>query len=333
MPRYVIPDMVEQARKVDLFSYLQATTPDELVRCGAEEYCTREHDSLKISHGKWYWWSRGIGGASALDYLVKGLGMDFVSAVEAVMNQTPVIQSTSLSKHEKPYKKPTCLRLPKYTFLCNAVKNYLQERGIDRDIIDHFIERKQIAESVKTGAALFFGKDKNGNVRQCSERATDGTPNKKDTYGSDRSYCFFSEARVPCTSVSVFESAIDLMSFVTIMKRRGLDFRRFHMLSLSGVYLPGKNEKEFRIPASLERFLREYPDTKAIYLHLDSDYAGRRGAAGFITVLGDRYDVRYLPPKYGKDYNDYLMHLIHLENLKTERTQKNELRKEKTELR
>ena len=83
------------------------------------------------------------------------------------------------------------------------------------------------------------------------------------------------------------------MSFASIMKRRGLDYRRFHMLSLSGVYLPGKNEQDFRIPASLERFLREYPDTKAIYLHLDSDYAGRRGAAGFITVLGDRYDVRY----------------------------------------
>lgn len=77
MPRYVTPDVVEQARKVDLLSYLQATAPNELVRCGAEEYCTREHDSLKISHGKWYWWSRGIGGASALDYLVKGLGMDF----------------------------------------------------------------------------------------------------------------------------------------------------------------------------------------------------------------------------------------------------------------
>lgn len=327
MPRYVTPDVVEQARKVDLLSYLQATAPNELVRCGAEEYCTREHDSLKISHGKWYWWSRGIGGASALDYLVKGLGMDFVSAVQAVMNQAPAVRITPPPKHEKP----TQPALPRYTFDCKTVKDYLQERGIDGEIIDIFIEQKQIAESVKTGAALFFGKDKNGNVRQCSERATDGTPNKKDTYGSDRSYCFFSEAQAPCTSVSVFESAIDLMSFATIMKRRGLDFRRFHMLSLSGVYLPGKNEKDFRIPASLERFLREYPDTKAIYLHLDSDYAGRRGAAGFITVLGDRYDVRYLPPKYGKDYNDYLMHLIHLENLKTERTQKNELRKEKTE--
>ena len=51
MPRYVTPDVVEQARKVDLLSYFQATAPNELVRCGAEEYCTREHDSLKISHG------------------------------------------------------------------------------------------------------------------------------------------------------------------------------------------------------------------------------------------------------------------------------------------
>lgn len=57
MPRYVTPDVVEQARKVDLLSYLQATAPNELVRCGAEEYCTREHDSLKISQ------ANGIGGA------------------------------------------------------------------------------------------------------------------------------------------------------------------------------------------------------------------------------------------------------------------------------
>lgn len=118
--------------------------------------------------------------------------MDFVSAVQAVMNQAPAVRITPPPKHEKP----TQPALPRYTFDCKTVKDYLQERGIDGEIIDNFIEQKQIAESVKTGAALFFGKDKAGNVRQCSERATDGTPNKKDTYGSDRSYCFFSEARV-----------------------------------------------------------------------------------------------------------------------------------------
>lgn len=40
-------------------------------RVAGNVYCTREHDSLKISNGKWYWWSRGIGGVSALDYLIK----------------------------------------------------------------------------------------------------------------------------------------------------------------------------------------------------------------------------------------------------------------------
>ena len=44
---------------------------DKLVRVSGSTYCTREHDSLKIFNGKWHWFSRGIGGRNALDYLVK----------------------------------------------------------------------------------------------------------------------------------------------------------------------------------------------------------------------------------------------------------------------
>lgn len=58
--------------------------PNNLVRVGGSVYCTREHDSLKISNGKWYWWSRGIGGVSALDYLIKVKDYGFVEAVEAL---------------------------------------------------------------------------------------------------------------------------------------------------------------------------------------------------------------------------------------------------------
>ena len=32
------------------------------------EYTTRTHDSLKISNGKWMWWSKGIGGKTELPY-------------------------------------------------------------------------------------------------------------------------------------------------------------------------------------------------------------------------------------------------------------------------
>lgn len=60
---------IEKARQVDLFTYLQTCEPQELVHVSGNVYCTREHDSLRISNGKWCWFSRGIGGYSVLDYL------------------------------------------------------------------------------------------------------------------------------------------------------------------------------------------------------------------------------------------------------------------------
>ena len=54
---------------MDLLTYLKNYEPYELVHFSGNTYTTRTHDSLKISNGKWMWWSRGIGGRSALDYL------------------------------------------------------------------------------------------------------------------------------------------------------------------------------------------------------------------------------------------------------------------------
>ena len=66
---YIPPEVVAQAREMDLLTYLRTYELQELVHFGGSTYCTREHDSLKISNGKWCWFSRGIGGYSALDYL------------------------------------------------------------------------------------------------------------------------------------------------------------------------------------------------------------------------------------------------------------------------
>ena len=68
---YVTPAQVQAAKQIDLLTYLQRNEPDQLVRLSADTYCTREHDSLKISNGKWHWFSRGIGGKTALDDVVQ----------------------------------------------------------------------------------------------------------------------------------------------------------------------------------------------------------------------------------------------------------------------
>ena len=77
---YIPPVLVSKAKEMDLLTYLQIFEPDELVRVSDHEYCTKTHDSLKISNGKWMWWSRGVGGKNAVDYLVTVEEKTFYSA-------------------------------------------------------------------------------------------------------------------------------------------------------------------------------------------------------------------------------------------------------------
>ena len=82
MATYYSEKQIEKARAMDLLTYLQTYEPTELVHLRGNTYCTREHDSLKISNGKWMWWSRGFGGATALDYLIKVKGLSFTDAMK-----------------------------------------------------------------------------------------------------------------------------------------------------------------------------------------------------------------------------------------------------------
>lgn len=84
---YISPEVIEQARQIDLLTYMQAFEPGELVKISSNNYTTRTHDSLKISNGKWMWWSQRVGGYNALDYLVKVKGCSFVEAVETLMEK------------------------------------------------------------------------------------------------------------------------------------------------------------------------------------------------------------------------------------------------------
>lgn len=107
---YIAPEVIEQARQIDLLTYLKNCEPHELVRISGNNYTTRSHDSLKISNGKWMWWSQRIGGYNALDYLVKVRGFSFVEAVETLMGKAAVMPT--LTVRPKQSEKPKTLLLP-----------------------------------------------------------------------------------------------------------------------------------------------------------------------------------------------------------------------------
>ena len=74
---YIPADVVSRAKQMDLYTYLRSYEPQELVHLSGGTYCTSEHDSLKISNGKRYWFSHSIAGRSALNYLIKVRGIPF----------------------------------------------------------------------------------------------------------------------------------------------------------------------------------------------------------------------------------------------------------------
>lgn len=107
---YVTKEMIDRAKEMDLLTYLQTYEPQELVHFGGSTYCTREHDSLKISNGKWCWFSRGIGGKTALDYLIKVKELPFTEAVERIVGRAAERPSVFHARAQP--EKPKTLLLP-----------------------------------------------------------------------------------------------------------------------------------------------------------------------------------------------------------------------------
>ncbi len=301
---YVTPQQIAAAKEMDLLTYLENYEREELVHAGGKTYSTRSHDSLKISNGKWIWWSRGIGGRSALDYLIKVKGYHFTDAVEAILHKTgnnfPVVRREAPRQEEK-----TPFLLPRKNETSEMVRAYLAGRGIDESLIEHCLGTGQIYESKGYHNAVFTGKDGSGKIRYASYRATNGRRIMGEVAGSDKSFSFrLVEEKSDC--LHVFESAIDLLSFVTLAKMDGKRYDGTNYLSLSGVYA-ARQDGTYKLPVSLEYFLRANRNIRNICLRLDNDRAGHAAAGQIEKILKPEYRVFVLPPSKGKDQNDQLM--------------------------
>lgn len=312
---YIAPEVITEAKRMDLLTYLREYEPGELVKFSSNTYTTRTHDSLKISNGKWMWWSRGIGGKSALDYLIKVRGMDFVQAVQTIMGNGSV--SFPTYENIKSYEEQPLL-LPEKSPTADVVFDYLFGRGIDYEIINHCLEQELIIESLPYHNAVFIGYDENKEPKYAAYRATNQSRIMGDCTGSKKQYSFRLTAE-NTGEVHLFECAIDLLSYATLMKLEGKDWRQFNLVSLAGVYSPKQKIEDSKVPVTLGRLLEKDKTIKRIVLHLDNDIAGRKATKALQTILSDNYEVVDDPPQYGKDVNDFLCKRLGIKD-KTERS-------------
>ena len=246
-------EMIQKARQLDLLTYLQLQQPWELVPIGPNRYRMRTHDSLKIDHGKWYWWSRSIGGRSALDYLVAVEGWEFRNAALHILEleRIPLAETAPKPSQSMKTKIPFCL--PKKAKESTRAIAYLMQRGIDRDIIDYFVSKGLIYESYPHHNAVFVGLSESGEPAYAALRSTGTKRFAGEAAGSRKAYAFsFSEGK--STTVHVFESAIDLLSYATLQKMRGADWKAEHYVSLGGCCF----SVEEGLPPSLTHMISAY---------------------------------------------------------------------------
>ena len=302
---HVSKEQIEQARRLDLLSYLQQYEPQELVKGASGVYSTRTNDSLKISHGKWYRWSRGYGGVSALDYLVKVREMSFVDAVQHLcdcLHFDPPAKVYTQKPSQRPMFTP-----PKPNCDNDRVIDYLMRRGIGVPLLRFCVNTGRLYEDERHNCC-FVGFDPQGVPHYAMLRSSDPASTfLREVDGSDKRFSFSLPPQKQSSTLFLFESAIDCLSFAELQRVASSDWKPDNYLSLSGVYQPKKELAETPLPIALMQFLQDNPHINHVALCLDNDEAGLKAATAICALLPKRYTTELMPPVTGKDYNEQLM--------------------------
>ena len=326
---YIKKEDVARAKEMDLLTYLQNYEPWELKHIKGNTYQTVSHDSLKISNGMWYWWSHDIGGKSALDYLIKVREVPFQEAVSMILGNVELKEPIKVETKKEAVRS---LIIPEAADTNDKAMNYLYGRGIDEDILKELYEIGLWYETKDYHNVAFVGIDKGYTVKLVTVRGTSGSF-KNTVAGSDR---HFPVRLVPEMSgqynmrnnvVHLFEAPIDMLSYMTLMKQKGIDYKQHNFIALCGIYKPKEKIEESSIPIGISQYLEDRPYTKTVCLHLDNDIAGRKAAEALKVVLGNEglNVIDQPPPKGFKDCNDFLMHgsnMLYVGNRSMERGDK-----------
>lgn len=291
---------MERIRKLDLYSYLVNYEPNELVKDGRKDFRLRSNRSIVISIKKGMWFEKspkeGVkGGESALDYFVKIEKRDFLEEAHRILDlineKEPIIQTVKVS-HSNGFI------LPKRNCDNQKLIRYLVgKRKLDKGIVEYCIQNNLVYEDEKHNV-VFIGYDNDDKPKYGFKRSTysDG---KFDVEGSRKEFCF-KVGNPNSTNVHVFEAAIDALSYISLKKNKGVDWKTDLYIALGGVGLD--------IPPALEMTLM-WSNIDTVYLHLDNDEAGKSSTASIKKALSEKYKVIDEHPKYCKDFNEVLVRM------------------------
>jgi len=280
---------VKLARQTDLAAYL-IQKGEPLKRIG-RRYKHKDHDSLVITDNAFFWNSRNEKG-NAIDFLMLFYGLDFQQAVEELTG----IEKRTIEPLTQQTFSIADIQLNKNMHRAVAYLN--KTRKIDYSIIQDLIKSKHIFQSQEGNNIVFPMYDEHDTIvgaELCGTlshiRFKGVAPNSKYGYGFNVRLC-------PSESVTeafFFESAIDLISYIELLKvnMKLLNYSNAIFVSMSGL-------KDNVIDTTL----RTFKSVSRIFLCTDRDIA----SLNFIESLKtqNRAFKEHIPNEPYKDWNDVL---------------------------
>lgn len=210
-----------------------------------------------------------------------GIDLDYILVSDQTHSETPEIKSAALRRI--------------YAYLCNT-------RHIDRDLVSHFIKKRYIAMDATQN--ICFLTYRGESVFAITKKGTDPRHPFKQNIVRERHTGFFygSSTVKDFKSVYVFESCVDLMSFLTLAKQG--DIQDLDMESCF-ISLNGASRKY------LDKVLAERPSIERLHLCLDNDKVGRAAAGDVLYSVHSRplskdTLVGLLEKAQVKDWNELL---------------------------
>lgn len=273
-------ELIQKARQADLKQYLESRGT-ELEKVGLNRWQGVEHDSLVVSGNRFVWNSRGIEG-NTLDYLLEVEGVPFKEAVERLTGES--LEVVKVDRHKRVLG-----------YLCKT-------RGIDYKLASMLIQAELLDIDDKSNCVF--------NIMEYGSRLNGGKGKKlggelHGTYAK-RPFKGFTGGQKSGTGYNIgwglknntvnrlyaFESAIDLLSFITLVQNKEVNVELNGNLFLS----MGGLKPETINAASLAYNIKE------LVLCVDRDAAGNK----FIESMKDLEPIVMQPPEPYKDWNDRL---------------------------
>lgn len=290
-------EQIAHANSINIISYAQSSGYP-VKKVTPRSFKIEGYGGLYIhSDGhKWNWFSKRIGGGT-IQFVMEMENKTWVEAINHLLGICPEVVRYVPQIVEKEEKEKGEFVLPEKNNTFKHIFAYLiNSRGIDKEIVYDFVKKHKLYEN-KYKSCVFVGYNKEGQTQYASIRSTNtsGKSFRCDVENSDKTYPFCKEGTND--TVCVFEAPIDLMSYLTLIKKYDIKNFDSHCISLGCV-----------ADKALDYYLKENPNIKKIMLCLDNDEAGHFACQQIREKYRDRYKiVRHLPE--GKDFNEQLLNI------------------------